>query len=203
MYTSCFKALDGDYKIGDIKVEGANGMGGDTAQLVETDGSWGQMYYYLTDDGSFVPDGWYKDMFGGEPVTDADLLTTGQSLFLTMDSDTTMTVAGQVLKGQPTVDAAAGFSMVGNPIPVTVKFSEITVTGANGMGGDTAQRVLADGSWGQMYYYLTDDGSFVPDGWYKDMFGGEPVTNEDTLGPGEGVFVTTDADITITFPAAL
>ena len=49
MRTATFKAISGDYKISDIGVEGAAGVGGEFGQLVNEDGSWGNVYYYLTE----------------------------------------------------------------------------------------------------------------------------------------------------------
>ena len=62
MRTSTFKAISGNYKISDIGVEGAAGAGMDYGSLINVDGTWGQTYYYLTEDEAFVETGWYKDI---------------------------------------------------------------------------------------------------------------------------------------------
>jgi len=91
MRTATFKAISGDYKISDIKVNGALGGGTDYAQKINADGSWGDMYFYLTMDGTgYVEDGWYKDDFGGEAVTDADTLEAGESMIFTAAADLTL-----------------------------------------------------------------------------------------------------------------
>ena len=203
MRTATFQALAGDYKISDIKVSGAEGGGSDYAQKINADGSWGDTYYYLTEDGMGVDNGWYKDGFGDEPVSDEDTLSIGQAFIVTAGTDFKMTVAGQVISGQATVTAPAGFSIIGNPTPVEAKLSTITVSGAEGGGSDTAQKINADGSWGTMYYYLTEDGMGVDNGWYKDGFGDEPVTDEDALAPGESMIFTVVNELTLKFPATL
>ena len=202
MRTATFKAISGDYKISDIGVQGATGAGNEFGQLINTDGTWGDMYYYLTEDEAFVPNGWYKDIDGGTPVTDEDVLTVGQAFIFTSDSDITFTYSGQVIK-QPTYNVPAGSSIVGNPSPVEVKFSEITVEGAVGAGNEFGQMINTDGTWGDMYYYLTEDEAFVPNGWYKDIDGGTPVTDEDVLSPADSMIFTSDSDLTFTFPAVL
>ena len=202
MKAATFKAISGDYKISDIKVDGAGGVGGEYGQLVNSDGTWGNVYYYLTEEEAFVPTGWYKDVGGAEAVTDEDVLTVGQSFFFASDSDITFTYAGQVIS-QPTFDIVAGYSIIGNPSPVPVKISEIAVTGAGGVGGEYGQLVNTDGTWGNVYYYLTEEEAFVPTGWYKDVGGGEAVTDEDVLEPSDSMFFAADSDITFTFPAVL
>jgi hypothetical protein len=205
MRTSTFKAISGNYKISDIKVTGALGYGTDTAQKINANGSWGDLYYYLTMDGTgYVEDGWYKDDFGGTPVTDADVLEFGEALIITASGDFTLTYAGQVASGVPTVSVPAGSSIIGNPIPVGVTLSEVAVSGALGYGTDTAQKINANGSWGDLYYYLTMDGTgYVEDGWYKDDFGGVAVTSADALDAGESMIFTAAADLTLTFPTVL
>ena len=202
MRTVTFKAIAGDYKISDIVVEGAAGAGGENGQLVNADGTWGNAYYYLTEEEAFVTTGWYKDAIGAEPVTDEDVLTVGQAFFFASDSDCTLTYAGQVI-AQPTVDVPAGYSMIGNPSPVAVKLSEITVEGAAGAGAENGQLVNADGTWGNAYYYLTEEEAFVTTGWYKDAIGAEPVTDDDVLEPADSMFFASESDLTLTFPAVL
>ena len=198
-----FKAISGDFKISDIKVAGAFGAGGDSVQKVNADGSWGDMYYYLTMDGTgWLEDGWYK-ADQSTPVDDSDVIGVGEALFVSAGSDMTFTYSGEVLSGKPVVTVGIGYSMVGNPTPIQVKLSEIKVAGAFGAGGDSVQKVNADGSWGDMYYYLTMDGTgWLEDGWYKaDQ--STPVDDSDVLDVGDGVFISSGSDLTLTFPAAL
>ena len=84
-----------------------------------------------------------------------------------------------------------------------MKIADIGVTGAFGAGGDSVQKIEADGSWGAMYYYMTMDGSgWLEDGWYKeDQM--TPVDDTDVIAAGDGLFVVAGSDLTLTFPAAL
>ena len=203
MRSATFKATSGDLKISDITVTGAGGAGGDYVQKINADGTWGEMYCYLTMEGSgWLEDGWY---LGDQetPVSDDDVLKKGEALMVTAASDISFTFAGEVIAGTPNVSVLTGFSMKGNPLPNTIKISEIKVTGAGGAGGDYVQKINADGTWGEMYCYLTMEGSgWLEDGWY---LGDQetPVSDTDVLKPGEGLMVTASADLTITFPAAL
>ena len=83
------------------------------------------------------------------------------------------------------------------------KISDLIVNGAVGAGNDTAQKINADGSWGDVYYYFTMEGSYwLEDGWYKDS-NGTAITQEDVLEPGEGLIFSSSAGMTLTFPASL
>ena len=203
MRTSTFKAINGSYKISDIKVTGAAGAGGDVIQKINADGSWGDLYYYYTIDGSgWLEDGWYLSD-GATPVSDDDTIGVGEAFMVTSSSDFTFTFAGQVIDTNPEIDIPSGFSMIGNPTPVTVKISQITVTGADGAGGDVIQKINADGSWGDMYYYYTMDGSgWLEDGWYLSD-GATPVSDEDVLSAGESIMFTSSSGLKVTFPKAL
>ena len=203
MRVPTFKALTGNFKISDIKVSGALGAGNDSVQKVNADGSWGDMYYYLTMDGTgWLEDGWYK-ADQATPVDDDDFIGIGEALFVSAGSDMTFTYAGEVLSGKPVVNVATGYSMVGNPTPIQINVSDIKVSGALGAGNDSVQKVNADGSWGDMYYYLTMDGTgWLEDGWYKaDQ--ATPVDDSDILTTGDGLFISAGSDLTLTFPAAL
>lgn len=87
MRVPTFKALTGNFKISDIKVNGALGAGSDSVQKVNADGSWGDMYCYLTMDGTgWLEDGWYKaDQV--TPVDDNDIIGVGEALFVSAASD--------------------------------------------------------------------------------------------------------------------
>ena len=207
MRTATFKAISGDYKISDIKVsDTVVGGGNDMIQKINADGSWGDLYYYLTLAGTgYVEDGWYKDDYGGVPVTDADVISVGEGVIVSSISDFTLTFSGEVIAGNPSIPVPSGFCMVGNPTPVTVKISSIGVSDTVvGGGNDMIQKINADGSWGDLYYYLTLAGTgYVEDGWYKDDYGGEAVTDSDVLAPGESVMFSAVSGLNLTFPAAL
>lgn len=204
MRVATFKAISGDFKVSDIKVTGAAGSGGESLQKIESNGQWGEMYYYLTMEGTgWLEDGWYKED-QTTPVDDTDVIAVGEALFVSSGSDITFTFAGQVLTGKPAVAIPAGYSMTGNPTPTAqIKISEIEVSGAGGSGGESLQRIGTDGQWGDMYYYLTMDGTgWLEDGWYKeDQM--TPVDDADILEAGDALFVSAGSDITLTFPAAL
>jgi len=203
MRTSTFLAINGSYKISDIKVSGAEGAGADGIQKINADGSWGDLYYYYTMDGSgWLEDGWYLSD-GVTPVSDSDIIDVGEAFMVTSSSGMSFTFAGQVADTNPEVNVPAGFSMVGNPTPVTVKISQISVTGADGAGADGIQKINADGSWGDLYYYYTLDGSgWLEDGWYLSD-GATPVSDDDVLAAGESVMFTSSSGLKATFPKAL
>ena len=91
MRVPTFKAISGDFKVSDIKVTGAVGAGGDSIQKVDANGQWGDVYYYLTLDGTgWLEDGWYKED-QMTPVDDADILAAGDGLFLSAGSNLTLT----------------------------------------------------------------------------------------------------------------
>ncbi len=204
MRVATFTAISGDFKISDIKVEGAGGSGGESLQKIESNGQWGEMYYYLTMDGTgWLEDGWYKED-QATPVDDTDVVSVGEALFVSSGSDITFTYSGQVLSGKPAVAVSAGYSMVGNPTPASeIKISDIEVTGAGGSGGESLQRIGTDGQWGAMYYYMTVDGTgWLEDGWYKEDQA-TPVDDTDVLSAGDALFVSASSNLTLTFPAAL
>ena len=91
MRVATFKAITGNFKISDIKVTNALGIGNESVQKVESNGKWGAMYYYLTLDGTgWLEDGWYKeDMM--TPVDNTDVLAAGDALFVSAGSDLTLT----------------------------------------------------------------------------------------------------------------
>ena len=207
MRAATFKAISGNYKISDIKVAGDGiGYGDEYGQVVNEDGTWGDTYYYLVEDSGAEADGWYKnDPTGSEPVTDEDVINIGQAFFFSSSADITLTYAGQVISGSPVVAVPAGYSMVGNPTPVTAKISSLTVDGDGiGYGDEYGQVVNPDGSWGDTYYYLVEDSGAEANGWYKnDPTGSEPVTDEDVIGAGDSLFFSASAELTITFPSVL
>ncbi len=83
------------------------------------------------------------------------------------------------------------------------KISDIVVTGAVGAGSDFIQKINADGTWGDLYYYYTMAGSgWLEDGWYLSD-GATPVSDDDVLAAGESVIVTSSSGLTATFPKAL
>ena len=195
--------LAASYALSEIKVTGADGTGDVCAQTVSSAGAWDGEYYYLTEDNTGMPDGWYKDMFGIEAADDV-VLDQGTALYVTSaNNDIVLTVAGQVAKGNVVVPFSQGAGMVGNCTPVDVDLANIGVTGADGTGDVCAQTIGSDGVWAGEYYYLTEDNTGMPDGWYKDMFGIEAV-DDVTLAPGESLYVTSaNNDITFTFPAVI
>ncbi len=200
--------MSGSYKISDIQVIGAEnigGMGGEFAQKMNADGTWGQDYYYLTEN-AMVDPGWYKDSIGMEAAGDEDVLLPGEALIVTAETGFGLQYAGQVATSEiPVAIQDGGFALAGNATPVTVKISSVLIEGAEnigGMGGEFMQKMNADGTWGQDYYYLTENAMVEP-GWYKDSIGMEPVGDDDVLLPGESVVVTAETGFTIKIPSAL
>ncbi len=208
--TPTFVAVSGQYKISDIKVVGAEnigGVGGEFMQKMNADGSWGQTYYYLKEDGGADVPGWFKDGYAGEAVTDDDVLLPGEALIVTAEVGFGLQYAGQVATAEiPVTIPDAGFALAGNGTPVTVKISSIQIEGVDnigGVGGEFIQKMNADGSWGQTYYYLKEDGGADVPGWFKDGYAGEAVTDDDALLPGESLVVTAEMGFTLKIPAAL
>ena len=196
-----------DILISDIKVSGGNGWGDVSMQSMNPDGTWADTtYYYLTLDGMGVEDGWYRDAMGVEAIDNTDVLEFGHGMSLTStDNDLSITYSGAVKNGNPVVSWDAGVGFLGNPTPVVQYFSDITVSGGNGWGDVSCQKMNPDGSWADTtYYYLTIDGMGVEDGWYRDSMGIDPVDETDYLSPGEATCLTsTDNDLTITFKKVL
>lgn len=206
MTTPTFKAITGNYKISDIKVKGTvDGYGSEFCQKLNEDGSWGQDYYYLTEENTGMPTGWYKDSSAGEAVTDDDTVKEGEALSFSVGCDFQMVFAGQVNKEKPEITIpGGGFVMAGNPTPVAVKISDLIVVGeVGGYGNEFGQKLNEDGSWGQDYYYLTEENTGMPTGWYKDSSAGEPVTDEDVLLPGEALSISAESGFTLKFPSAM
>ncbi len=203
MRVATFKAITGNYKISDIGVTGAAGAGGESVQKVNANGTWGTMYCYLTMEGTgWLEDGWYKED-QVTPVDDTDVIGEGEALFVNATSDIVLTYSGQVISGKPMVPVSTGKSMVGNPTPKQIKISEIEVIGAVGAGGESVQKVNANGTWGAMYCYLTMEGTgWLEDGWYKEDQV-TPVDDTDLLDAGDALFVSVTSEVTLTFPAVL
>ena len=203
MATPTFKVIQGGgYKLGDISVAGAQGYGDFYGQMINADGSWGATYYYLTEDMTGAPDGWYADSWG-ETSADAVEVPYGSGLFITStDGTVELTVSGLVPAGKQTITIPVGFSQVGNSLPVGISLSSIEVSGAQGYGDFYCQAINSDGSWGDTYYYLTEDMTGAPNGWYVDSWG--ETAADVTVQSGEAFFFTsTDGDCTITLPAVL
>ena len=207
MRTATFKAMSGDYKIADIKVSGVfDGIGDEYGQKINADGTWGDTYYYLLADGGMAEeDGWYKDPTGGERVTDDDVLEVGQAVIFSSSADLVFTYAGQVIANKATVNIPAGSSIVGNPTPIAAKIKLIEVEGTfDGIGDEYGQKINADGTWGDTYYYLLADGGMAEeDGWYKDPTGGERVADDDVIEPGDAMIFSSSAGLVLNFPTVL
>ncbi len=195
--------LSASYPLTQIMVTGADGMGDVVAQTISSAGVWDGEYYYLTEDMTGMPTGWYKDVVGDVPADDV-ILEQGAALYVTSaNHDIVLTVAGQVAVGDVIVPFAQGSGQIGNCTPVDVDLVDVGVEGADGMGDVVAQSISAAGLWDGEYYYLKEDMTGMPDGWYKDMVG-DVAADDVTLAPGDSLFVTSaNNDITFTFPAVI
>ena len=195
------------YDITKVKVTGGYGWGDIVAQTISSEGLWDGEYYWLTEDNAGVPTGWYKDAGGSEAVAaDEVVLDNGQAYYIHSDyEDLALTVSGEVLAGDVDLEFPQGDGQLGNAVPASTDFADITVTGGYGVGDIVAQAISPEGVWNGEYYWLTDEGAGVPTGWYKDAFGDEPVAAEEVvLAPGESLFVHSDyEDLTFTLPAVL
>ena len=205
-----FKTVGGaGYDLTKITVTGGYGMGDVVAQtLSSTTGLWDGEYYWLTEENTGMPTGWYRDPVGADPVLEDDVvLDAGQALFVHSEyEDISLNCSGEVPAGDVDLTAAVGDGMVGNAVPVDTDLTGVTVTGGYGMGDVVAQSLsTATGLWDGEYYWLTEDNTGMPTGWYKDMVGADPVlADEVVLTPGESLFVHSEyEDITVTLPAVL
>ncbi len=77
-------------KISQIEVAGAEGIGDEYAQRINSNGKWGDCYWYLTEEAG-CETGWYKDAVGDIPVTDADELNIGEAVSFSTGSDVKVT----------------------------------------------------------------------------------------------------------------
>ena len=195
------------YDLTKIKVTGGSGVGDIVAQTISSEGLWDGQYYWLTEDEVGCTTGWYKDMFGDEPVAEDEVvLANGQAYFIHSDyEDLSLTCSGEVITGDVELEFQQGDGQLGNAVPAETDLADITVTGGSGVGDIVAQAIAADGTWDGQYYWLTEDEVGCPTGWYKDMFGDEPVAADEViLAPGESLFVHSDyEDLTFTLPAVL
>ena len=203
MATPTFKVVTGgDYKLGDISVVGAQGYGDFYGQMINADGSWGTTYYYLTEAMTGSSDGWYSDSWGEASANDIPV-PYGSGLFITStDGAVELIVSGAVPAGKQTITVPAGFSQIGNSLPIGIPLSSVEVSGAQGYGDFYCQAINADGSWGATYYYLTENMTGAANGWYLDTWG--ETSADVTVQPGQAYFFTSsDGDCTITLPSVL
>ena len=195
------------YDLTKITVTGGGGMGDIVAQTISSAGIWDGEYYWLTEDNTGAPTGWYRDMVGADPVVAGEVvLSAGQAFALHSDyEDLSLKVSGEVPVGDVDFTFTQGDGMLGNGLPADADLTNVTVTGGGGMGDIVAQAISAAGVWNGEYYWLTEDNTGAPTGWYKDMVGADPVVaDEVVLAPGEALAVHSDyEDLTFTFPAVL
>ena len=179
-----------------------------SVQTLDKNGSRVNFYYwYDAVDGSDVYYGWL-DADSGEFIKSGDVtIAVGDGLWVDApSSDFKLQSAGQVMSASAAVTLREGFKMVGNPTPVAVDLTDITVTGYNEEEG-TAEQVSVqtldkNGSRVNFYYwYDAVDGSDVYYGWL-DADSGEFIEEGDVeVGAGEALWVDAPStDFTLVLP---
>lgn len=199
MRTPTFKAVAGTtYKISDIKVIGSAGMGEVNIALIDaTTGDWSAQYYWFEEGKSTLgTGGWFNEPWGETPVTDANVLTIGQGVFVNSpNNDVELSVSGEVISGAPTASIPVGNSMIGNPTPVDQYYKDMTVTGSAGMA-DVHLAILdaTTGDWTTQLYWFDEDMSTAmgPAGWFYEPWGETRVDSTLKMIPGESAFFTSD-----------
>ena len=241
MAAPCFTSVDGsDITLDQISVTGYTKQenGGDGCDnglaiailgangAVKKTGSMFTRYCWidLTDDD--LPAGWYDDnsdpLDGTSPLGESSEITfaPGTGFRVTEHSSfegLSLTIAGAVKLSSTSVSSfvPGAATACGNPTPVEVKLSDITVTGYESQtdGGDGCDNGMAiaildangavkkTGSMFTRYCWidLTDDD--LPAGWYDDnsdpLDGTSPlgVASEITFAPGAGFRVTEDSSV--------
>ena len=184
--TACF---------GDITISGEDVVEyGDNIQIVDVDGNCEALYYWAGEDGWF-------DMDGTGSYMNDEAIVRGKSFIVYTDvAGATIQISGEVVTNDVVFAASseAGFNWIGNPYPVAITYSNITISGEDVVEyGDNIQIVDADGNCEALYYWAGDDGWF-------DMDGTGSYMNEEAIPAGKGFIVYTDvagATITINGPA--
>ena len=202
MVTPVFKDLGGqtvDYPISKIVPIGENilGTGDVSIQLMNASGTWGNQYFWYTENMGFTP-GWYDGSFSPADET----LPAGQAIMVSCDpEDVQFLVLGEVELEEASIEVENGWEMFGNNTPVTIHLDDIEPTGENILGtGDIAiQFMNASGTWGNQYFWYTENMGLTP-GWYDGSF--SPA--DETLDAGQAIMLSCDAaDTSFTMPSPL
>ena len=124
---------EGGVYLSDLSVSGDNGGG-----FNQKVGTMNKTYYWYEEDGAYAA-GWYdvaeNPLANDEsPLGNADEIyfEQGEALWLNVDSEyagCTINFKGEVTPASFAYPLVANGQMVGNPHPVTVYLSDITVTG--------------------------------------------------------------------------
>lgn len=161
----------------------------------------GDTYYWLTEDGYGMPDGWYDD---SDNLIEGVTVPLGTGFYLNCPTDgVKVQYAGQVHSGAlTTVLPQVGYNMIGNATPVTIDLQNIKLIDA---AGDMSEYIVGydDAAClsGDTYYWLTDDGYGLPDGWYDDS---DNLIEGVILEPGQGLYLNCPTDgVSVQLPSAL
>lgn len=147
-----------------FKLVGSAGDGTETIQVIEADGSCNTAYQWLTEENSGMPDGWYDENWA--PVENT--IVPGLGFLMNVGADVEAQFAGQVKVGNLQVTIPAGFTVVGNSLPVDISIQDMKLTTCLGDGTETIQVIELDGSCNTAYQWLTEENSGMPDGWYDE-----------------------------------
>ncbi len=184
-----------------------------TVNQIDEFGTTIHTYTWTTsaDDGtdSYDKIGWADDAYMIVTNPDAISFVPGESL-LAYSSGGSIQSAGQVREEDATVQLCNGWTLAGNPYPVSVNVADLLPSSKNGIE-DTYDQVTVNiinefGTTVHTYTWTTsaDDGteSYDKIGWADDDYMIINDSNVKTLDPGQGVMVYgSSSEHYLTFPA--
>ena len=203
MFTPTFKTMTANatgYSLSDIVPvgDGVEGTGDIQISIMGANGKWIGEYFWFTMDGYGLEDGWYT--IGEDPANVA--LAPGHALVVSCSNDDVQfKVFGEVVLTDAALSVNQGYTIFGNASPSTVHISEIVPKGnVEGTGDIMIQFMSAQGKWTGEYFWFTEDGYGLEDGWYTSS--DEPA--DETLLPGASFVLSCDnAGVTFTVPAPI
>ena len=167
--------------IQNIKLTGSSGDMSDLIQTFTSAGNLNPEYMYLTMDGFGYENGWYDTDFALVEET----VEPGKGFLFWNNSGATINFSGEVLAGQKNLDVAAGYSIMGNPLPKDIDIQDMKLINSVGDMSDLIQTFTSAGNLNPEYMYLTMDGFGYEDGWYDTDF----ALVEETVQPGAAFLI--------------
>ena len=149
--------------------------------------------------------GWYD---GNDQLVDDVVINPGDGFWVHSDDvKYGIQSAGAVIKTSTAVTLKNGFTLVGNPIPVSVEIQDISISGYNhddGFEGDVYAETLTEtGAADQIYTWIDipadpeDSESVAFFGWYD----GNDELVDDSIGLGQALWIHSDsAAYAVVFP---
>ncbi len=200
-FTPTFKQVGAPgktFNINDIVLDPTTATGyGDNIQILDEGGSTVASYYWIPA-GDIVETACWTEDFGTAADVDFE---SGMSFIVDTSAPVAVTVAGQVLTGDLTVTANAGFNFIGNASPTAIDIQKITLDPTTATGyGDNIQ-ILDDGGATIASYYWIPAGDITESACRTEDFG-TAATYSIESGLGFIVDVAND-NVTVTIPMAL